>query len=111
MTTAFRDDTNIELYELHASSQISTNQHTPMPRRSSEESLKPNAAVTVHSVETDNEGGMGIQRDSGHDRKNFVIGILLLLLVVFLWTSSNFITQVCIYSLYSAVFVIVTLIV
>lgn len=28
------------------------------------------------------------------DKKNYALGIVLLLLVVFLWTSSNFVTQV-----------------
>jgi uncharacterized membrane protein YdfJ with MMPL/SSD domain len=97
MNSAFRDDTDIELDEIRASEQPSTHQHARMPkntRRVSEESLKSNVSVTVHSVETENDGRMENEQNSKHDRRNFVIGILLLLLVVFLWTSSNFITQV-----------------
>lgn len=36
-----------------------------------------------------------LSRFVSEERRNYVIGIGLLLVVVFLWTSSNFLTQVC----------------
>jgi hypothetical protein len=54
-------------------------------RRASEESLKSVASVTVESVNSHNRMG---------SKRNFIIGLLLLFVVVVLWTASNFITQV-----------------
>jgi hypothetical protein len=83
------------------------------PRRVSDESLKlahtiaDNASpvMTVSSFATlpsptpgytPNASTMALAPTHEHQlsRRNFTIGILLLLLVVFLWTASNFVTQV-----------------
>ena len=95
MSSAFRDNNGIELDELHTSEQ--EQRIIQMPKnttgRPSEDSLKSNVEATVTSVMTGDDITMETQK-AERDRRNFAIGILLLLLVVFLWTSSNFITQV-----------------
>ena len=97
MTSAFTDHSHIELDELHTSAQTPIDQPMRMPkgtRRPSEESLKSDTPVTIRPAGIQEHGWMENQQNPDHGRKNFLIGILLLLLVVLLWTSSNFITQV-----------------
>lgn len=75
-STSRHDNNSIELDELNVSErQQLTNQ------RASEAEAAVEPAMTDSTTQT------------RQDRRNFAIGIFLLLIVVFLWTSSNFITQ------------------
>jgi len=49
------------------------------------------------SIQSDNGNSPDIKEDdeSRTRGKTYAVGIGLLLVVVFLWTSSNFVTQVC----------------